>query len=251
MKSFVRYFLFGLLATSIPAAVCILFAGIVFGTSRYRTVTVAILCVQVVYSCIRYSRRSRGEKSKSLSAEAASAGESRARIYWGITGCLAGVVCVTFLFFAAVCRIIEVPWEGGAFDRVKMEDLVAQVRNQEFSATAKFYWSDASGAPVLSSAAGAGDRKLWAERAEAKNLKLIIWTKKGEDNSLIYGFAYSDVPLTSDGTPKDAPTFFTSGPESVIAHPATSAFDVADLHLMKRIDAHWWMVYEDPKGQGD
>jgi hypothetical protein len=246
MKSFARYFLFGLVATSVPAVACVLVVEIAFGVPRQIPGAIAIICAQIGYFYIRFVRGRRRGKSESLvAADAATA--ARTPIYWKIIGCIAGGICITVLFIAAVSHILEISPNAGQFDRVKMEGLVAQVRNQKFGGERQFYWSDVSGTVAFSTGTVTGQHNLWAERAEDQNLKVIIWTKDGGHTSFAYGFAYSDVPLALDGTRPDTLIFFSSGPDSTVAHPATPAFNVPGLHLVKRIDVHWWEVYDDSR----
>jgi hypothetical protein len=265
MKSVARCFLFGFIAASLPAVACMLAVEVVFGRHRHMAVTIAILCAQAGCLFLKFARRSRSGKSESAAAADAAA-SARTPIHWKIAGCIAGVASMTALFFSAVSQILEIPSDAGQFDRVQMEALVGQVRSQNFSGDREFHWSEVSGTMQLfsgtddlhwtavsgtaafSNGAAAGLPNLWAERTGDQNLKVIIWTKTGGHASFSYGFAYSDVPLAADGSPKDSLIFFTSGPNSVIAHPATPAFDVAGLHLRNRIDAHWWEVYD---GSGD
>lgn len=239
MKSFARFFLFGLVATSVPAVVCLLLFEIKLGISWHIAVTVAILCAQAAYFAIKYSRRARCGKSTSPAAQ------PRSLIDGAAIGFTAGAACIVYLFFTAVTHIGAVPSGAGPFDRAKMEGLVAQVRDLKFSGERKFYWSGVSGAIALSTADAVGPPNGWADGTEDKNLKVILWTNDGGHAPFAYGFAYSDMPLAPDGTPIDAPIFFSSGPNSVIAHSAASAFDMPGLHLMKRIDAHWWAVYDN------
>ena len=238
LKSFARFFLFGFVATSFPAVACLLVVEILFGTPRQIAGTIAILCAQAGFVCIKFVRRRRRGKSESVAA-ADSATPHWTRIYWKIMGLIAGGVCVTFLFFAAIPRILENRPGAGRFDRAKMEGLVAQVRNEKFSGERQFYWTAVSGTLAISTSTAAGYRILWAERAEDQNLKVIIWTNGGGHTPSAYGFAYSDVP--------DSLTFFSSGPNSTISHPTTAAFDVPGLHLMKRLDAHWWEVHDNSR----
>jgi hypothetical protein len=245
MKSFAHFFLFGIVAASLPAVACMLLAGNVFGDSRKIAVTVAIICAQSGYFYIKFARGSRRGKSESLAAADAAAAP-RTSIYWSIIGSIAGVVCSAVLFFTAFPHILGIPPGAGRFDRVGMESLVAQVRNQKFSGDRQFYWADVSGTVALSTGTAAGYPNLWAQRTEAQNLKVTIWTNGGGHASPAYGFAYSDVPLAPDGTSGNSLFFFTSGPDRAIPHPATSS---SHVHLINRIDAHWWEVYYDSRDQ--
>ena len=149
LKSFARFFLFGFVATSFPAAACLLVVEFEFGTPWQIAGIIAILCAQAGFVCIKFVRRPRRGKSESVAAADAVAAP-RTPIYWKIMGCVAGGGCVTFLFFAAVPRIFENRPGAGRFDRAKMEGLVAQVRNQKFNGERQFYWTDVSGTPAIS-----------------------------------------------------------------------------------------------------
>ena len=258
VKSFARFFLFGIIATPFPAVACVLLARNVFVDPRKIAVTIAIICGQCGYFCIKFARRRRREKPESAAADAAA--EPRTSIYWSTPGSIAGVICSTVLFFMVLPYILEIPPKAGRFDRARMEGLVAQVRNQKFSGDRRFYWADVSGTAALfsgtdelhwttvpgtsalSTGTAAGYANLWAERTEDQKLKVTIWTNGDGHAPLAYGFAYSDVPLEPHGTPGNSLILFSSGPNETIAHQAASLFGVPGLHLMKRIDAHWWEV---------
>ncbi len=245
MKSFAHFVLFGFVATSFPAVACLLLGEIVFGNFRQMAFLIAILCVQTGYFVVQFARRFRRGKSGSPAAPDATT-TPRTPIYWSIIGGVAGGVCAAALVFIALPHILGIPSNAGSFDRAKMENLVAQVRNKKFSGDRQFYWTAVSGTTALSTEAPA-DPNLWAERIDDQDLKVVIWTKNGGHASFSYGFAYSDVPLAPDGIPKDSPVFFTSGPNEVIAHSATLPFGDPGLHSIRRIDAHWWEVYDDSR----
>ena len=202
MKSFARFFLFGLVATSLPTAVFMLLVEIRFGVSWHVAGTVAILCALIVcHFYVKFSRAGPAVKNQNpLLRQMLRRGATVTHLFMRkIVGCIAGGSCAALLFFTALFRALEIPSDAGRFDRAKMEGLVAQVRDQKFhGGEKKFYRADVSGTSKISTTAEAGFPNVWADRTEDENLKVIIWTNGGGHNPYVYGFAYSDVPFAPD-----------------------------------------------------
>jgi hypothetical protein len=165
----------------------------------------------------------------------------------GIIVLLGMIVMAGLAFHSAGHR----PGSENSFDRMRMNDLVAQVRNIPFQGTAEFHWREVwhknvetdtvnevqwggFTSPKIITGADAAGYQVWAERGNDQKLKVVIATGYGEAGGA-EGFAYSDTPLKPVAE---------AGGHFRLALPGPVGIPLREIPLEDR----WWEVFESESG---
>jgi len=164
------------------------------------------------------------------------------------------VMCVILVMAFVGWSIVGKPDDYVRFDKMRMDELVKQVRKTPFLGTVEFHWREEWDAhfemntdnefhwggitsPKLLTAADGAGYQVWADRGNDQKLKVVVVTEYKEPGGAA-GYAYSDTDLQPEKNKVG---------QVVLAVPGPVDKPVNQMPIADR----WWKVVEVEDGDAD